>query len=81
MRMTLGSVCRNTGLAAAVYFLYVGFQKGFDVFGWYGVGWSWGDWLVLALLTGFFAAILFGEWWQARTRARAKAHEQHNDYE
>lgn len=53
MRMTFGSACRNAGLMAVVYFLYVGFQKGhFDVFGWYGVGWSWGDWLVLAVLTG-----------------------------
>ncbi|MQU61448.1 hypothetical protein GHO26_27420, partial [Pseudomonas helleri] len=52
MRMTFGSACRNAGLMAVVYFLYVGFQKGhFDVFGWYGVGWSWGDWLVLAVLT------------------------------
>ena len=43
MRMTFGSACRNAGLMAVVYFLYVGFQKGhFDVFGWYGVGWSWG---------------------------------------
>lgn len=80
MRMTLGSACRNTGLMAVVYFLYVGFQKGFDVFGWYGVGWSWGDWLALAVLTGLFAAILCGEWWGQCKRTKAKGRES-DDYQ
>ncbi|MBJ2260095.1 MULTISPECIES: hypothetical protein [Pseudomonas] len=82
MRMTFGSACRNAGLMAVVYFLYVGFQKGhFDVFGWYGVGWSWGDWLVLAVLTGVFGGILFEEWWGQRKRAKAKAREQGEDFQ
>ena len=72
MRMTFGSACRNSCFAALVYFLYVGFQKGFDVFGWYGVGWSWGDGLVFALLTGLLASILFSEWWQERKRAKTR---------
>jgi len=82
MRMTFGSACRNAGLMVVVYFLYVGFQKGhFDVFGWYGVGWSWGDWLVLAVLTGVFGVILFEEWWGQRKRAKAKAREQGEDFQ
>ncbi|NNA42384.1 MULTISPECIES: hypothetical protein [Pseudomonas chlororaphis group] len=82
MRMTFGSACRNAGLMTVVYFLYVGFQKGhFDVFGWYGVGWSWGDWLVLAVLTGVFGVILFEEWWGQRKRLKAKAREQGEDFQ
>ena len=82
MRMTFGSACRNARLMAVVYFLYVGFQKGhFDGFGWYGVGWSWGDWLVLAVLTGVFGVILFEERWGQRKRAKAKAREQGEDFQ
>lgn len=79
MRITFGSACRNTCLVAVFYFLYLGFQQGFDVFGWYGVGWSWGDWLVWAMLTGFLGLILFSEWWRQRKRANAKAREQVGD--
>lgn len=73
--MTFGSACRNSCLVAVVYFLYLGFQQGFDVFGWYGVGWSRGDWIIFVLLAGLFPVVLFGEWRHQRKRALAKAAE------
>jgi len=79
MRMTFRSACRNSCLAAVVYFLYVGFQKGFDVFGWYGVGWSWGDWFVLAVLVAFISLMLFSEWWLQRKHLKAKTLEHGGD--
>ena len=73
--MSFGSACRNSCFLAVVYFLYIGFQQGFDVFGWYGVGWSRGDWIVFVLLTGLFPVVLFSEWWHQRKRALTKAAE------
>ena len=72
MRMTFGSACRNSCLVTAIYFLYLGFQQGFDAFGWYGAGWSRGDWFLLVLLAGFFWVVLFGERWHQRKQAKAR---------
>ena len=71
MHMTFGSACRNSCFAVVVYFLYLGSQRGFDVFGWYGVGWSRDDWFWFVLLAGLFPVVLFGEWWRQRKQAKA----------
>ncbi|TFW40902.1 hypothetical protein [Pseudomonas fluorescens] len=82
MRMTFGGACRNASLMAAVYFLYVGFEKGnFDVFGWYGEGWLWGDWMVLVVLTSLFGVALLCEYWVQRKRAKNRKSEQIDDFE
>lgn len=68
MRITFATACRNSLVLAVVFFIYMGFEKSFDVFGWYGVPWSLGDWVMFAVLAGFFPLVAFGEWWSQRRK-------------
>jgi len=72
-RFTFAKICRSLCAMAAVYFLFMGFNAGFDVFGWYGVGWSRSDWVIFVLLTSLVATILLAEWWSHRKQSQKKA--------
>lgn len=63
MRITFRSACLNTLVVAVIYYVFLSVgTENFDLFGWYGIGWTGGDWLWFLALVGFFAFILFAEW-------------------
>jgi len=69
IRITLRTICVSTFVMAAIGYLYVGFEEHFDVFGFYGRGWTVRNWMAWGLLAGWLPVVLVAQWWADRKRA------------